>query len=36
LQHKGHIHASRDTELDYRSFFEKMKKRGSGNWDFKD
>jgi hypothetical protein len=31
LQHKGHIHAARDAELDYRNFFEKMKKHGSSN-----
>jgi len=36
-KHKGHItNAAREAELDYKNFFEKMKKHGLSKWDFKD
>jgi DNA-binding NtrC family response regulator len=35
-KHKGHIsNAAREAELDYKNFFEKMKKHGLSKWDFK-
>jgi two-component system response regulator HydG len=36
-KHRGHItQAAREAELDYKNFFEKMKKHGLSKWDFKE
>jgi len=35
-KHKGNITtAAREAELDYKNFFEKMKRHGLSKWDFK-
>ncbi|MDZ7267516.1 MAG: sigma-54 dependent transcriptional regulator [candidate division KSB1 bacterium] len=36
-KHKGNItNAAREAELDYKNFFEKMKRHGLSKWDFKE
>jgi transcriptional regulator of acetoin/glycerol metabolism len=36
-KHKGNITtAAKEAELDYKNFFEKMKRHGLSKWDFKE